>query len=297
MVMKSSLSPKDLAAAVGVSESSLKRWADDGRIHVSRTAGGHRRIAIQEAIRFTREARMPIRRPDLLGLPTLASPADRRLDPHTTFHQKLSEGDAYSAQAILIDLYLSGQSVAAICDGPIRSAMTEIGGAWGHGREGIFIEHRATDLCIHALSVLRLLVSPGSLPESAEEDNQSPRPLALGAAPPEDPYMIPSLMCACVLADAGYRTINIGAHTPMDVLTGAIDTHRPRLVWLACTARDAVPTAEQILGLRRELAAQNTALAVGGQALAELTLPDTAHHIHCRTMSELDKFARGLLPR
>ena len=53
--MKSVLSPKELAAAIGVSESTLKRWADDGLIVFSRTAGGHRRIRLAEAIRFIRE--------------------------------------------------------------------------------------------------------------------------------------------------------------------------------------------------------------------------------------------------
>ena len=33
--MKRALSPKDLAAAIGVSESSLKRWADAGKITVA----------------------------------------------------------------------------------------------------------------------------------------------------------------------------------------------------------------------------------------------------------------------
>jgi MerR family transcriptional regulator, light-induced transcriptional regulator len=48
------LSPKALAAAIGVSESSLKRWADEGRLAAERTAGGHRRIAVAEAVRFVR---------------------------------------------------------------------------------------------------------------------------------------------------------------------------------------------------------------------------------------------------
>ncbi|HEX9106572.1 MAG TPA: MerR family DNA-binding transcriptional regulator, partial [Longimicrobiales bacterium] len=48
------LSPRELAEAVGVSESSLKRWADRGVLAVERTAGGHRRIPLGEAVRFIR---------------------------------------------------------------------------------------------------------------------------------------------------------------------------------------------------------------------------------------------------
>ena len=54
--MKPLLSPRELAQAIGVSESSLKRWADAGQIRVARTAGGHRRISIADAVRFIREA-------------------------------------------------------------------------------------------------------------------------------------------------------------------------------------------------------------------------------------------------
>ena len=44
------LSPRNLAAAVGVSESSVKRWADEGRIRTALTPGGSRRIQLREAV-------------------------------------------------------------------------------------------------------------------------------------------------------------------------------------------------------------------------------------------------------
>lgn len=66
--MKPTLSPKELAEAIGVSESSLKRWVDEGVIQASRTRGGHRRIALAEAVRYIRESGIPIIRPDILGI-------------------------------------------------------------------------------------------------------------------------------------------------------------------------------------------------------------------------------------
>jgi excisionase family DNA binding protein len=65
------LSPRQLATAIGVSESSLKRWIDDGLLSAARTAGKHRRIPLAEAIRFIRSQRAPLVRPDALGLPDL----------------------------------------------------------------------------------------------------------------------------------------------------------------------------------------------------------------------------------
>ena len=49
----------------------MRRWTNDGVIRTSRTAGGHRRIAVSEAIRFIRESGTVVVRPDVLGLPTL----------------------------------------------------------------------------------------------------------------------------------------------------------------------------------------------------------------------------------
>ena len=69
---KSLLTPKDLADAIGASESALRRWVDGGRIRMLRTAGGHRRIPLQEAIRFVRQTGATIVRPELLGLNQLA---------------------------------------------------------------------------------------------------------------------------------------------------------------------------------------------------------------------------------
>src|SRR5688500_324070 len=70
------LTPKELADAIGASESSLRRWVDRGRLPVSRTAGGHRRIPLATAIRFIRETGATVVRPELLGFDEV--PATRR---------------------------------------------------------------------------------------------------------------------------------------------------------------------------------------------------------------------------
>jgi excisionase family DNA binding protein len=45
----------DAAEALGVSASTLRRWADSGRLRVVRTAGGHRRFAAEDVRRLSRE--------------------------------------------------------------------------------------------------------------------------------------------------------------------------------------------------------------------------------------------------
>jgi MerR family transcriptional regulator, light-induced transcriptional regulator len=58
------LSPKQVARALGVSESSLKRWCDQGLIATVRTAGGHRKMASAEVMRYIREHNLPLVSPE-----------------------------------------------------------------------------------------------------------------------------------------------------------------------------------------------------------------------------------------
>jgi len=197
--VKRALSPKDLAAAIGVSESSLKRWADSGKIAVVRTEGGHRRIDIAEAVRFVRESGVQLVRPDVLGLAEVAAVANED-GQGEALYQHLAAGNLPEVRGLLVGMYLRGQAVAAICDGPILAAMTRLGELWRHDSAGVFIEHRATDLIVQAVTQLRALI---------EQPRESHR--AVGGAPAGDPYLLPSMLAATVLASEGVRAVNLAA--------------------------------------------------------------------------------------
>lgn len=278
--MKRLLSPRDLADAIGVSESSLKRWADAGKIEVSRTEGGHRRIPVTEAVRFIRASGAQVVRPELLGLGDLAS---RDLTDDDTLFRYLHDGNGRDARGLLIGRYLAGDTVAALADGPIRSAMTRIGELWQHDPRGVFVEHRATDCCLQAVNHLRGLIE-------APADG----PLAVGAAPGHDPYLLPSMLAAAVLASEGMRTVNLGADTPIASLRHAIAHHRPRLVWLSVSS-PCPPTLDgEADEMARELEAAKVALVLGGRHRHELAAT-TARACVVSSMAELAAFARGLV--
>lgn len=286
--MKTVLSPKALGEAIGVSESSLKRWADDGRLEVARTAGGHRRIRRNEAIRFIREHGFAVERPDVLDLDEV--PPGRPGEPvgsrDETMHRTLVDGDADRALAIAVSRYLDGPSLAAIVDDLLAPSLRAIGDRWPRGPDGILVEHRATDVCTQVLSRLRGLAPRGP-----------GRPVAVGAAPPGDPYTLPSLMAATVLAGAGWAEINLSAETPEQVLVRAAAGSRARLVWLALSVE---ATAAQVAGRVRHTrdrlrdAGCRAQLAVGGPALRALRPPavDGVHFVS--SMRELAAFAGGL---
>lgn len=222
------LSPRALADALGVSESSLKRWIDAGRIRATRTGGGHRRVALPDAIAFIRSSNTPVAKPELLGLSHATAKAVSRASGDVedrALYEALVGGDVRAMQAWVEARLESGLSVAGLCDGPLRDAMHAVGELWQHDADGVFIEHRASDICIQTLATIRSRVG---VPDDA--------PLALGCAPEDDPYMVPASMAALVLATEGYRTINLGPDTPTSALHRAIAAHRPSIVCMSVSA-------------------------------------------------------------
>ena len=285
--MKSLLSPRDLAQAIGVSESSIKRWVDYGVIEATRTAGGHRRIVAAEVIRFIRESRSVLVRPEVLGLRDLAAVKGKVPafgEATERLFEYLEAGAATEAKGLLTALFLGGRSLAQIIDGPLQSAMSRIGELWTHDSSGIFWEHRATEIAIQAVSQLRTLFSP---PQDG--------PVAVGGAPSGDPYILPTLSVAAVLESLGVQAVNLGPETPFPTLEQGIEMLDPQLVWLSLsvlTEREALTA-----GLNRlveRLADQDRSLVIGGSQADSMELAPNAK-LHVGTsMSELEAFAKGL---
>lgn len=244
------LSTHELADAIGVSESSLKRWIDAGRIAASRTEGGHRRVPLGEAMRFIRDQGAPIARPELLGLPEISMDRSRG-EGLITY---LLEGNGAAAHGFLAARYLAGATIASLADGPIREAMHALGELWHHDEDGIFFEHRGTAVCLHAVSALRTML-PAPSPDA---------PAAVGGAPSRDPYLLPSLLASLAVAEAGIHAINLGPDTPLAAFAAAVASHGPRLVWMSITAAPARALARSLVSWF-EAVPREIEVVIGGQ--------------------------------
>lgn len=284
--MQKLLTTKDLAVALGVSESSLRRWTNSGAIGTSRTPGGHRRIPLSEAIKFIRDTHATILKPEILGLPEVAPVADPGHGAQTeaNLHAALVDGDAERVRGLMVSMYLGGTSVAALCDGPLRLAMQRIGELWHQDCQGILVEHRATDVCIGAISAIRLM-----LPETPRD-----APLAIGATPPGDPYMLPSAMAAAVLVEAGWRETNFGPQVPLDLLAGAARARGANLVWLSISSiDDPARLRKGVRKLADQVSNMKVPLAIGGRAAGEIAAARIPNVQLMQSMAELSAFARG----
>lgn len=286
MVIKT-FSPKEFAQVIGVSQSSIKRWVDAGLIHVTRTAGGHRRILLREAVRFIRDQHMDVLRPELLGLTDLQAlkkvpqPGDLS---GTALYRLLYEGKSVQARGLLLSAYLSGQSIPEIWDGPISMALTRFGELWNEEEGGVFLEHRATNVCLEAINQIRALLP------------QSPlgAPVALGGSPEYDPYLLANLIAASVLTECGYDAVNLGPSTPASALQHAIQHYKPQLIWLSLTSSVSDKELQGLFDLFKQLPTDQIHVILGGRtALKHQKIwPDDVTVLH--TMSDLHQYATTL---
>lgn len=281
MAMKKHLTTTELAGTIGASPSTIKRWIDEGRLEASRTPGGHRRVDLSEAVRFIRDSSLSVRNPEVLGMAQWAGDNDSRAAGRALYAAMVG-GSSERVPGIILSLYLAGNSVASICDGPLAEAMAEIGQLWHQSTTGIYIEHRATDLAVTALGQVRSF-----LPEPAAD-----APVAVGGAPAGDPYILPSLAAATVLASVGWREMNLGPDIPLDSLAEAAKDTGARLAWLSVTAEQPAKLFKRrIQHLARQLYESGTTLVLGGGGL-----PFVAKGPNLwtgRSMAELAAYARG----
>ena len=140
----------------------------------------------------------------------------------------LQRGDVDVARTLLLDEFKRGRPVEDILDRLVSPAMAHVGVLWAEGKIDVYEEHVATVRMWSLLLELRGLVPVPT--DSA--------PLAIGAAPEGDPYVLPSLMAETTLLEMGWRTMNVGPDTPTIALLEAVRDHAPRLVWLSITTRD-----------------------------------------------------------
>jgi MerR family transcriptional regulator, light-induced transcriptional regulator len=283
--MKAQVSPKQLARAIQVSESSVKRWCDQGSILSVRTAGGHRRITLAAVLDFLRENGYDLVRPELLGLPATAGRTAWALDrAQAAFGDALLAGDEDQARRILLDLHLAKHPWAAILDEVVTTALRGIGERWRCGQAAVYQERCGCEICLRLLHELRTL-APAAF---------APRGLAMGGTPAGDVYQIPNAMVELVLRLQGWETISLGSGLPFDTLRTALLTHRPQLFWLSVSHVD---DERAFLAGWKELSAPlpfPVLFATGGQALAEPLRRHMPQASFCNNLQDLESLARAI---
>ena len=229
---------------------------------------------------------MVLANPEAIGLPP--GTGDDTAIEHASgieFLTALREGNEPEARRIILDAFLSGESIAEICDRMLAPAFHRLGELWRCNEIEVYQERRACEVCLRVIHELRRAVGSG----------QANAPLALGATLDGDPYTLAVSMGEVVLRDLGWRSVSLGNMLPFETLHRAIETDRPRLMWLSVTSiRDADRFIASFNTLFDTASAWGCALVVGGQAFGSDVRQRLRYTTYCDTFGHMAAFARTL---
>lgn len=276
-------SPKRAAAAIGVSESSLKRWCDAGVVKAVKTAGGHRRITRSEVVAFAKKKNYRLRDPLSIGLPDIHAVDFSSIDQaRRSFLTAMLEANIVNSKKILCSLFIRGHNVAEIFDRVIAPVFYDIGKKWKSGEIEVYQERMATQICHESLFELRTIIP--QLPANA--------PVAIGASLEGNEYQLATFGVELCLRNFGWSATSLGANIPISsLLQAALDLH-PSFIWISATTIEDPASFVSRLNSFSERVTAATRVVVGGRAIgSEIRKHITSAH-YCENFAQLVMLAK-----
>lgn len=235
------LSTAAAAQLAGVAPSSVKRWADEGLLPCSRTAGGHRRFLLADVERFLAEQEaMQLEKGadhsewwlSLLALP----------DRHSLL------GGLFTARGRLGTWYQVADEL-----GP---AITLLGEKWARGEISVLEEHLSSERLQRALE----LVADG-IPTSPDA------PICVLATAEGDDHSLGLGLSELVLREGGWRTFWVGRATPVAEILRALETEDVRMVAISASlaSKDGRRLAAQARVVANACAKKQVTFVMGGR--------------------------------
>ena len=284
-------SPKQIASALQASESSVKRWCDQGAIPTVRTVGGHRKITLDGLQEFLRNSKRSLASPQALGLGALPTkraggvPGGDEPDQRE-FRNALAAGDESVCRQVMRDRIDRGELRSDVAGFLVTDAMHGFGEAWDCRQLEAYQERRGCDICVRLINELRGELPP--IPLTA--------PIAIGGTLESDPYQLPTALVELALREAGWNATSLGSSLPTDSFLRAIADYRPQLVWLSVSV---VSNEDHFVEQQGRLADQigdDVSLLVGGRALTERIRSRIRYTAHCEGLRQMVDLAALIRP-
>jgi len=256
------VSTKSVAALLGVSEATVKRWSDAGVLRCFKTQGGHRKFRLRDVRAFLNAE----------ALPANSTPPSAPPPPLVTL-----EGDARRAEELAlagdVDGLLSlvahangeGRTYAETLERVLSPALRDIEDRWAGGALSSAEEHTASVAMVDMLARLRPFA------ESIGAKRGTERPKALCACLGEDRHDIAVRMSALVLTERGYVVRTVGAHVPAVELAQLVGVEKPEVVALSASgSADPEALRGDLALLASAASAVKSRLVVGGAGFSKL---------------------------
>ncbi|MDQ4122773.1 MAG: B12-binding domain-containing protein [Acidobacteriota bacterium] len=282
------LKTKEVARICGVSDATVKRWAEAGILRSEKTSGGHRRFRAEDVARFQLESGLGLKQTGAVQpiLKTVSARLARKFQDESALFRALVAGHEDETTALLIDAFLRGKSLAQIFDREICPAMTRVGELWFENQLSVADEHLATRTVLSSVQKLQTITPV------AESNGK----LAMCCTIEGDFHELSAHLVQVLLENAGWEVLNFGAHTPLFALAEKAVEHKPDLICIsAAIMPDVERAARDLRNFRADIAKINAAIVIGGRGF-------TDERVRCRfeavriveTFTELSEIAANL---
>lgn len=288
--MNTVLSTQEVAVLLNVTETTVKRWSDEGRIQCSKTLGGHRKFELNNIIKFAENNEISLT--GVLPPPIGAAQQEQlQLGVLTRNYQKIA--DVFLQEALQSDrkgltellLYLLKHHIpfCIIADEIIRPALVQVGDLWEKGKISIHQEHLASQAVTEAL----IRIAP-------EVHRKPSNGLSAAFACVEGELHDIGLRClAYSFESEGWKIHYIGANTPTDSVLSFVKALKPELVALSFTMiENTEKMVKDFKRISNDIHSYGGKFMIGGSRIGMLTEKDLNCDRIVRSAAEALTFAR-----
>jgi excisionase family DNA binding protein len=228
------LSTNEAAAVLKVGASTVKRWADEGRLQCVKTAGGHRRF----------------RRNDVAEMLSNGLASDAEID----VQQVLDDDEGHATLALLYKMRSRYGAWWVVAE-RVADFLREVGDGWEAGKISIAEEHTISERLMRALSA-----ACQALPAAVDA------PLCLFVMVEGDDHTLGLRLAELVAKEVGWRSRWVGRNTPLGELEEIIASKSIHAVAASASlfSTDAAVLKEQASSLEAMAQAAAVPLALGG---------------------------------
>jgi excisionase family DNA binding protein len=228
------LSTNEAAAALQVGASTVKRWADEGRLRCVKTAGGHRRFHRNDVA-------------DMLSSGLMA-------DSEMSAQQILEDIDGHATLSLLYQLRARYGAWWVVAE-RVASFLHQVGEDWATGKLSIIEEHTISERLVRALSSTCQV-----LPAAIDA------PICLFVMVEGDDHTLGLRLAELVAREAGWRSQWVGRNTPLIELSEVLVSDSIQAVAASASAfsADEKVLARQVRSLEALTEAAKVPLALGG---------------------------------
>ncbi len=252
------ISTKGVAEVLGVSEATVKRWADAGTLKCFRTAGGHRKFRLRDVRAFLTDQ---MDSPDAVGEASVGLAAELTREQLEARALALSS-DVDALVSLIARERMRGRSLAHVFDEVIAPAMSQIGESWAAGKLTTAQEHVASNALIETIARVRPLI---------ERPSTRYRGRAICTCLGDEQHDIGVRVVGLILAAEGFRTSMLGGNVPTSDIARMVASEQPALVALSASGHANLERLRSDIAIvAGAAAASQTRVLAGGHGFARL---------------------------